>query len=87
MFYASTCNWDYACRWCSCIAICWLRGLIEAVIQLIAHSDFTKSQCDCMHKVHHIASQHAPHVQYMVDVSVHIMTMSLSIYVCMYIYI
>ena len=42
-------------------------------------------KCDYMHKVHHTTSQHASHLQYIVNVSLHMnIIYSTCMYNCMY---
>ena len=54
MVYVSHYNQNYVNHCCSCLAVCWMRRFISALIQLFAHSDFTQFHIvlDCMHKVH-----------------------------------
>ena len=65
------------------------EGFIEAIVQLITHSDFTQSQfiqvgLDCVHKMYQMTLHHALHVQDMMDVNVHMSTIySECMYECM----
>ena len=69
LYALSHCKKNHVSHCCNCMTICRLRSFIEALIQLTTH---TASHNLISHKMHHITSQHAPHVQYMMDDRVYV---------------